>query len=58
MFSRFLRFSQSEDGAVTADWVVLCALVLVLGAAIASATSDSTVGLADGLNTYMSTWEH
>lgn len=44
----FLRsFRASEHGAVTVDWVVLCAAVVVLGATIVVSISTGTIDLAD-----------
>lgn len=44
----FLRsFRASEHGAVTVDWVVLCAAVVVLGTTIIFSISTGTIDLAD-----------
>ena len=41
MKSFFAAFKSSEDGAVTVDWVVLTAAVMLLGVAIGAAISTS-----------------
>lgn len=41
------KFRSSDDGAVTVDWVVLCAAVVVLGASIIVTVTTGAVDLAD-----------
>ena len=51
---KFIKnFRKDEDGAITADWVVLTAAVV--GMAVAAYTSIETgaVGLTDKTKTYM-----
>ena len=38
---RYLDFLMAEDGAVTVDWVVLCAAVVAIGVAISLSTYDA-----------------
>ena len=45
--NRFIEFVTSEDGAVTVDWVVLCAAVVGLGVAVAT-SMESTVKTESG----------
>ncbi len=40
-------FMSKVDGAVTVDWVVLCAAVVGLGLALVTSTRDGAVELAD-----------
>ncbi len=50
------KFSKDEIGAVTVDWVVLSAsVVLLLGAGYGAMESGAT-DLSDNVSTYMSTW--
>ena len=45
---RLLRnFRATECGAVTVDWVVLCAAIVVLGITIVTSMSTGTIDLAD-----------
>lgn len=46
----------SDDGAITVDWVILCAAAIGLAVLIAGATQDGALGLAQGLANYMSNW--
>lgn len=48
-------FVNNEDGAVTVDWVVLCAAVVGLGAAVSLAITSSTTDLSDAIWAYMET---
>jgi Flp pilus assembly pilin Flp len=41
------RFAQDESGAVTVDWVVLCAAVVGIGIAVAGTMKTSIDGVAD-----------
>lgn len=53
--SRILRsFLRREDGAVTADWVVLVALVLAMCMAIYTAMSNNALSLSDNTAKFMS----
>ena len=38
---RCFDFLMAEDGAVTVDWVVLCAAVVAIGVAVSVATFDA-----------------
>lgn len=48
------RFIQSEDGAVTVDWVILTAGVVGLALAATMTVIDGTEDLSDDLETQMS----
>ena len=51
---RILRnFIQSEDGAVTVDWVVLTALVVGLAVAAFTAIDQGNSDLALGIQAYL-----
>ena len=41
------NFSNDEDGAVTVDFVVLTAAIVVLGLAVGTAVSNGATGLAN-----------
>ncbi|MDU8927328.1 hypothetical protein RXV86_08020 [Alisedimentitalea sp. MJ-SS2] len=43
----FERFVSEDKGAVTVDWVVLCAGVVGLTAAVYSTLNDGTTNVAD-----------
>ena len=46
----------SDEGAVTVDWVVLCAAIVGMAALIAAAMEDGALGLADLVAAYMTNW--
>jgi len=46
-----------EEGAVTVDWVVLCAAIVGLTVLIATSMQEGTVDLADGIAGYMANWD-
>lgn len=54
MLSRFKHFRDSEDGAVTVDWVVLTAAVVGLSVVIVLALSQSTLPLQQKTDNYIS----
>ncbi|MEP3631715.1 MAG: hypothetical protein ABJQ23_03575 [Shimia thalassica] len=41
------RFHRNETGAVTVDWVVICAGIVALGIAAMTVIEGGTVGLAN-----------
>lgn len=47
MFNLVKRFKSDEDGAVTVDWVVLTAAIVVLGLVVGQAVSDGATDLAN-----------
>ncbi|MBW4961181.1 hypothetical protein [Sulfitobacter sp. CW3] len=47
MYNKIKNFITKADGAITVDWVVLCAAVLFFALTIVAATRDGTVDLAD-----------
>jgi len=51
------KFLQCEDGAVTVDWVVICAAVVGLAALISSLMTDNAVNLADLVASFMTDWQ-
>ncbi|MCI2394989.1 hypothetical protein [Aliiroseovarius sediminis] len=53
--SRVRGLIVSEDGAVTIDWVVLTASLVMLGMAAAFLVTGNVPGLADKISTYIST---
>lgn len=52
----FRHFAESESGAVTVDWVVLCAGIVALAVAIVTAMQSGALDLSDGVSTYLSGW--
>ena len=56
MKKSFLPFMRDESGAVTVDWVVLCAGIVALAAAIVAAMQSGAIDLSDGVSTYLSDW--
>lgn len=46
-------FRNNEDGAVTADWVVLCAGIALMAALISNQMHTGAVGEADKLADHM-----
>lgn len=55
MFDLLKKFASNEDGAVTVDWVVLCAAVVGLGATVALTITTSATDLSDAIWAYMET---
>ena len=51
MFLRLKKLWRREEGAVTVDWVVLSAAIVLLAALIISSMTTGTVDLADRLMT-------
>ncbi|KKN65278.1 hypothetical protein LCGC14_0483220 [marine sediment metagenome] len=51
MFLRLKKLWRREEGAVTVDWVVLSAAIVLLAALIISSMTTGTVDLADSLMT-------
>jgi len=49
----FAKFARDESGAITVDWVVLCAAVVGLAATATLAIQTSTDGLAQNTGTYI-----
>ena len=47
------RFVRSETGAVTVDWVVLCAAIVALAAAIVASMQANSLGLTADVNVFM-----
>tara|TARA_R100000935_G_scaffold48518_1_gene73078 strand:- start:86 stop:259 length:174 start_codon:yes stop_codon:yes gene_type:complete len=51
MLSKLITFWKSPSGAVTVDWVVLCAAVVSLAVLMVVTMTTGTVELADKLMT-------
>ncbi|EEB84057.1 hypothetical protein [Roseobacter sp. GAI101] len=49
MLFHLKKFRATESGAVTVDWVVLCAAIVLLGVTIITSITTGTVDLADSL---------
>jgi len=52
MLSKLIKFWRSPSGAVTVDWVVLCAAVVSLAVLIVVSMTTGTVDLADRVMTH------
>ncbi|EDZ46654.1 hypothetical protein [Leisingera daeponensis] len=46
----------SDDGAVSVDWVVLCAAIVGMAVMIAAAMEDGALGAAQAIAAFMSNW--
>lgn len=46
-------FLKDEDGAVTVDWVVLCAAVVALAGAAFYSIQEASGGVGNGVGTYL-----
>ena len=55
MTNFFKRFARDESGAVTVDWVVLCAAVVGIGVAVASTIGKDLNTVADAIGTDIDT---
>lgn len=49
----FARFAQSEDGAVTVDWVVLTAAVVGLAIGVVATIQAAALDESDGLAAFV-----
>ena len=49
MLFQLKTFRTAESGAVTVDWVVLCAAIVVLGITVITGITTGAVDLADSL---------
>ena len=55
---KFIKnFRKDEDGAVTVDWVVLTAAIVLLGAAIAATVRTGAADLAGDIQTSLTDFE-
>jgi hypothetical protein len=50
---QLLDILKNEDGAVTVDWVVLCAGIVVLAITLYTSLESGTLGLATLIQTYL-----
>lgn len=53
MFQRFRKFLKTETGAVTVDWVVLCALLVAFAWAMSQQMGGGTLELTSDVDTYL-----
>jgi len=51
------RFLRRDDGAISVDWVVLCATAVAMTVLIAGQMRDGTLNLTDGMAQYMGDWD-
>ncbi len=54
LFRNAMRFTKSDEGAITVDWVVLTAALIGSGIAFTLALSGGMETLADGVSTNLS----
>ena len=52
----FTSFVLYQSGAVTVDWVVLCAAVVGLGVALVIMLTNGSVGVSAGVEKFMTSW--
>ena len=57
MLNFIKNFCNDEDGAVTVDWVVLTAAIVLLGAAIAATVRTGAADLAGDIQTSLTDFE-
>jgi Flp pilus assembly pilin Flp len=50
LYKLFKSFQKDEDGAVTADWVVLTSGIVILGAIVIAAIAGGTNSLTSQIN--------
>ena len=53
MTTKIAQFLNSEDGAVTVDWVVLTAAIVGLGIAVITTVSNGALNHATGLGAHL-----
>ena len=58
MLNFIKNFRNDEDGAVTVDWVVLTAAMVVLGVLIAGTVRDGASDLADDVATDLGSFKN
>jgi Flp pilus assembly pilin Flp len=51
---KLFKFTKDEDGAVTVDWVVLTAALVLVGGVVVSAIRGGMEDLASDINTQLS----
>ena len=56
MLKRVKNFLKNEHGAVTVDWVVLCAGIVALVVAIFTSMQTGALGLADSIEIFMTSY--
>ncbi|MEO0389417.1 MAG: hypothetical protein AAF218_00610 [Pseudomonadota bacterium] len=55
MRTALMKFRGDENGAVTVDWVVLCAGVVVVATTLVLAMQTNAIGLGDKVTAFMGT---
>jgi Flp pilus assembly pilin Flp len=56
MLKKFKSFVNDQNGAVTVDWVVLCAGIVALAASIVVAMQSGTLTLSSSVTDMLSNW--
>ncbi|MFT6024495.1 MAG: Flp pilus assembly pilin Flp [Ascidiaceihabitans sp.] len=56
MLKKFKSFVNDQNGAVTVDWVVLCAGIVALAASIVVAMQTGTLTLSSSVTDMLSNW--
>lgn len=50
MFQELKKFLSEENGAITVDWVVMTAAIVVLGVAVGTSVSTATADRGDEIS--------
>ncbi|WP_162798407.1 hypothetical protein [Sulfitobacter sp. SK012] len=53
MIKFFKSFLFNEEGAVTVDWVVICAGIVAMCVVVVAVMQAGTLGLTDGIANYL-----
>lgn len=56
VMKKLSSYLADEDGAVTVDWVILCAAAVAMAALIAGSVGDGGLSLANGIASFMRNW--
>ena len=56
MRQKLLDILKKDDGAVTVDWVVLCAGIVVLAITLYTSLESGTLGLATLIQSYLASY--
>lgn len=62
MLNFIKKFNRDEDGAVTVDWVVLTAALVLIGIAVINLVDEGTIAMGEKISTALAseltkTWE-
>ncbi|MFK7751881.1 MAG: hypothetical protein AB8B51_04970 [Sedimentitalea sp.] len=57
MLNLIKKYMTDENGAITVDWVVLCAGLVALAATISSLMGENAINLGELVSAFMTGWE-